>query len=198
MHYYMNLLGSSLFWKLSSALVGGLLLVCLALVSLFLIYKDGRLGEHSFWASLLLYSLLILGAIVVGNSELGVEQVVTAKRYTTFAILAVVSVYAMLVKTALERRSIINTVLLVALYGVILLSASISYLEGIKRGEQESIHNEEQAFILYTYESQPDETLRGLMKRRPDVVRKHAPSLQRLGYNVLSEGSQAPRAKPSR
>ncbi len=196
-HYYINLLGSSLFWKPNTALVGGLLLVWLALASLLLIYKAGRLGEYSFWVSLLLYSLLILGTIMVGNSELGVNQAVTAKRYTTFPILAVVSVYVMLVKMALERRSILNTALLVALSGVILLSASISYPEGIKKGRQERAHNEEQAFVLYTYESQPDEALSELM-RRTDVVRKQAPTLQRLGYNVFSEESQAPRAEPDR
>jgi hypothetical protein len=134
---------------------------------------------------------------MVGNSELGVNQAVTAKRYTTFPILAVVSVYVMLVKTAFERRSNLNTALLVALSGVILLSASISYPEGIKKGRQERAHNEEQAFVLYTYESQPDEALSELMQRT-DVVRKQAPTLQRLGYNVFSEESQAPRAAPDR
>jgi hypothetical protein len=94
-------------------------------VGLLLIYKDRRLGEYSFWISLLLYSLLILGAIMIGNPALGVDQAVKAKSYSTFPILAVVSVYAMLVKAALERRSILNTVLLVTLSGVILLSASI-------------------------------------------------------------------------
>jgi len=46
--YYLNLLGSSLFWRQDLAFVGGLLLACLALVSLFLVYKDRRLGEYSF------------------------------------------------------------------------------------------------------------------------------------------------------
>ena len=197
MHYYTNLLGSSLFWKPDSALLGGLLLICLALVSLLLIYKDGRLGEYRFWVSLLLYSMLILGSIMVGNSELGVNQAVTAKRYTTFPILAVVALYAMLAKTALERRSIPNTVLLVALSGVILLSTSISYREGIKRGKEERADNEELAYVLYTYESQSDDALSELM-RRTDVVRKQAPTLQRLGYNVFSEESQAPREEPDR
>src|SRR5829696_10164207 len=197
MHYYVNLLGSSLFWKPDSALLGGLLLICLALVSLLLIYKDGRLGENRFWISLLLYSLLILGSIMVGNSEQGVNQAVTAKRYTTFPILAVVGIYAMLAKTALERRSIPNIVLLVALSGVILLSASISYREGIRKGKEERAHNEEQAYVLYTYESQSDDALSELM-RRTDVVRKQAPTLQRLRYNVFSEESQAPRVEPDR
>jgi hypothetical protein len=56
--YYLNLLGSPLFWRQDLAFVGGLLLACLALVSLFLVYKDRRLGEYSFWVSLLFFSYI--------------------------------------------------------------------------------------------------------------------------------------------
>jgi hypothetical protein len=122
-------------------------------VSLLLIYRDGRLVEYSFWVSLLLYSLLTRGTIIVGNPALGVHQAVTAKRNVTFPILAVVGMYAMLVITALERRSILNTVLLVALSGLILLSASVSYPEGIESGRKERTHNKKQALILSTYEN---------------------------------------------
>lgn len=46
--YLLNLLGSSLFWRENFAFVGGSLLVCLALASLFLIYRDRGLSEYSF------------------------------------------------------------------------------------------------------------------------------------------------------
>lgn len=127
----------------------------------------------------------------------------TAKRYTTFPILAVVSVYVILVKMALERWSILlSAVLLVAVSGLILLSASISYPKGIKKGRQERAHNEEQALFLSMYEAQPNKALRESMRRpprmrrHPEIVREQASILQRLGYNVFSEGSQVPRAEP--
>jgi hypothetical protein len=186
-HYYLNLLGSALFWRPNSALIGGLLLVCLALAGLLLIYRNGRLGEYSFWVSLLLYSLLMLGAITVGRSELGPDQAVIAKRYAPFPILAVVGVYVMLVKAALERRSIVSTLLAAALSSAILLSSFISYPEGIDKGRKERAAMEKQAFVLSTYESQSDEALNESFRQGADMVRERAPVLQRLRYNVFSE-----------
>ena len=66
--YFSNLLGSSLFWRQNSAFGAGLLLACLALVSLFVTYRDKKWSEYSFWLSLLLYSFLILGSITLGRS----------------------------------------------------------------------------------------------------------------------------------
>ena len=184
--YLLNLLGSSLFWQQSSAFVGSLFLTCFALVIILLIYKDGKVGEYPFWVSLLLYSFLILASITFGRSGFGAQQAL-APRYTSFSIVAVVSIYAMLVKTVFERRSSINTALLVALSGAILLSATISYSEGIKVGSKEKVSREKTAFVLSTYESQPDELLTKYLYPRADVVRKRASILQRLGYNVFSE-----------
>lgn len=185
--YFLNLLGSSLFWQQSSAFLGGLLLVCLAAGSLFLIYRNWGLGEYSFWISVLLYSFLILASITLGRSgQFGVLQAM-APRYTTFSILAVASIYAMLAKMALERSSRPAIVLLSALASVVLLSAAVSYQEGIEVGNKERVARERAAFVLSTYESQPDEALTKNLNPRARVVRERAPILQRLGYNVFSE-----------
>ncbi len=193
MEYFLNLLGGSLFWQQSSAFAGGLLLACLAVASLLLIYRGGKLGEYSFWISLLLYSFLTLASITLGRAELGVGQALIGQalvsRYTSFSILVGVCVYAMLVKMAFERRSRLSTILLVALSGVVLLSAAISYSEGIDAGRNVEVAREKAAFVLSTYESQPDEILsESLLPPDPKAVREqHAPTLQRLGYNVFSE-----------
>jgi hypothetical protein len=190
--YFLNLLGSSLYWGQTSAFIGGLLLVCLALVSLFLIYRDRRLAEYSFWLSLLLYSSLILASITLGRSGVfGVIQAM-ASRYTTFSILAVVSIYVMLAKTAFERRSLTSTILLAAMSGIVLLSAAFSYSKGIEVGSKERVSREKAAFVLSTYESQPDEVLAESLNPRARVVRERAPVLQRLGYNVFSEPQNLP------
>jgi hypothetical protein len=184
--YFFDLLGGSLFWQRYPAFVGGLLLACLALVGLSLIHKDGRWGEHSFWVSLLFYSFLMLVAITLGRSEFGPGQAL-ASRYTSFSILVVISVYAVLVKTALESRSRVNIALLVALSGVVLVSAAVSYSEGIKAGSKAKAFREEAAFTLITYESQPDEVLKKYLHPSPEFVRERASVLQSLGYNVFSE-----------
>ena len=184
--YFLTSLGSSLFWEQNSAFAGGLLLACFALVSLLLIYKDRKLGEYSFWVCLLLYSFLILASITLGRSGFGVQQALES-RYTSFCILAVVSVYAMLAKTAFEKRASLNTVLLVAFSGVILLSAAVSYSRGVKEGSREKVSRERAAFVLSTYESQPDEFLTRTLYPSAKIVRTRAPILQSLGYNVFSE-----------
>jgi hypothetical protein len=192
--YFLSLLGSSLFWERGLAFMGGLLLACLVLVSLLLIYKDKRLGEYSFWLSLILYSSLILVSITLGRSGFGIEQALVS-RYTTFSVLVVIGVYVVLAKTAFEKRLSVNTVLLVVLLGVILLSAVISYSKGIEAGSRESVSREKAAFVLSTYESQPDELLTKRLNPSARLIRKRAPILQKLGYNVFST-SQAQGSLP--
>ena len=183
MNYYLQLLGSSLYWTPNSALAGGLLVACLGLVSLFLILKDRRFAEYSYWISLLFFSLLILASITVGRSYLQTVH----SRYATFSVLGVVSVYAILLKRGLEERSIINTVLLTALTGAVLVSAFISYPNGIDVGREWRAYMEQGAFVLSTYESQPDEALGILHPQGGAFVRSHASTLQKLGYNVFSD-----------
>jgi len=176
--------------------VAGLLLVCLVLVGLFLVYKDGRLGRYSFWISLVFYSFLILAAIGAKSFPEGIDEAL-APRYTSFSVLAVVSIYGLLATTALGRglsirRPNIGTILLVFLSGAVILSAATSsYPNGINAGRQNREKTEEAAFVLATYESQPDEVLGetpGLsLGEGAKVTRERAPVLQRLGYNVFSE-----------
>jgi len=188
--YFSNLLGSSLFWRQNSAFGAGLLLACLALVSLFVTYRDKKWSEYSFWLSLLLYSFLILGSITLGRSgEFGPLQAM-APRYTSFSILAVVAIYAVLVRAAFDRRTMTNTILLAALSGVILLSAAVSYSKGLQVGSKERETREKAAFVLSTYETQPDEALTETLHPRAKVIRDRAPVLRNLGYNVFS-GPQA-------
>jgi hypothetical protein len=145
------------------------------------------LREHPFWISLLLYSLFILAAITLGRSgTFGLWQAAIS-RYTTFSILAVASVYAMLTKMVFATRaSVLRTVLLIALFGTILVNAAISYRNGIEVGRVQEVSRERAAHVLETYRSQPNARLVTLYPR-PQTVRRRAPLLERLGYNVFSE-----------
>jgi hypothetical protein len=185
--YFLTLLGSALFWRQEQALAGGLVIACLVLGMLLATYGRGVLREHPFWISLLFYSLFILAAITLGRSgAFGLWQAAIS-RYTTFSLLAVASVYAMLAKMVFAiRAGIVRTVLLTALFGAILLNAGISYRNGIEAGRAQEAFRERAAHVLKTYESQPDARLVALYPR-PQTVRRRAPLLQRLDYNVFSE-----------
>jgi hypothetical protein len=186
--YFLTLLGSALFWQPKHALTGGLVIGCLALAMFLATYGRGVLREHPFWISLLFYSLFILATITLGRSGMfGVWQA-TISRYTTFSILAVASVYTMLAKMVFARRSSVGrTVLLVTLFGTVLLSTGISYRDGIEVGRAQEASRERAAYVLKTYESQPDVRLAAALYPRPETVRRRAPLLEKLGYNVFSE-----------
>jgi hypothetical protein len=187
--YFLTLLGSALFWQQEYALAGGIVIGCLALGMFLATYGRGVIREHPFWISLLLYSLFILATIALGRSGIyGVWQAALSK-YTTFSVLAVASVYAMLAKMVFAARAdVIRNVLLVALLGTMLLSAGISYRNGVEMGKKQEVLREKAAYVLKTYESQPDARLvAALYYPRPETVRKRAPVLKRLGYNVFSK-----------
>jgi hypothetical protein len=186
--YSLTLLGSSLFWYHSLAAAGGLLLSCLVVATLLLVYRDAKLGENSFWIALLSFSLLIAASIIIGRSEAGVTWA-PISRYTSFTLLMVISLYAMLVKLALERRSHLPTLLVGVLSGCLILSVPISYVEGVQAGEAVKAYREQAAFVLYTYESQSDRSLVRYLCPSPGcgpLVRERAPILQKLDYNVFS------------
>jgi hypothetical protein len=151
-------------------------------------YGRGALREHPFWISLLFYSLFILATITLGRSGMfGVWQAAIS-RYTTFSVLAVASIYAMLAKMVFATRaSVLRSVLLIALFGIILLSAGISYRNGIEVGRAQEVSRERAAHVLESYRSQPDTRLAATLYPRAETVRRRAPLLERLGYNVFSE-----------
>src|SRR5215212_8870283 len=187
--YFLTLWGGALFWQQEYALAGGIVIGCLALGMFLATYGRGVIREHPFWISLLLYSLFILATIALGRSGIyGVWQAALSK-YTTFSVLAVASVYAMLAKMVFAARAgVIRTVLLVVLVGTMLLSAGISYRNGVEVGKKQEVLRERAAHVLKTYESQPDARLVAtLYYPRPETVRKRAPVLKRLGYNVFSK-----------
>src|SRR5215218_2564718 len=185
--YFLTLLGSALFWQPEHAYEGGLVIGCLALAMFLATYGRGVLRQHPFWISLLFYSLFILATITLGRSGMfGVLQA-TASRYTTFSVLVVASIYALLAKMVFATTaSVLRIVLLLALFGIILLSAGVSYRDGIEVGRVQEVSRERAAHVLETYRSQPDARLVALYPR-PETVRSRAPFLERLGYNVFSE-----------
>jgi hypothetical protein len=214
--YFLALLGGLPFTLLSVAIVGGSLLIGLAGTSLLLVYRDRKLGEYSFWIVLLCFSLLALASITVGRAglganvdelgeagravianlkahsiPLGLESALTS-RYTSFSILAVVSIYAMLVKLMSEKKSYLATALLGILSGFILLSVAVTFVHGLTIGKAEEAFRQRAAFVLATHESQSDERLEKYLvdtygRHSPIILREYVPTLERLGYSVFAE-----------
>jgi hypothetical protein len=186
--HFPALLGSSLFFpqQKSLAFASGLLLMGLILVGLILAYKR-RERACSFWIALLSFSVLTLVSVTVGRAGLGVENALTS-RYTTFSLLAVVGIYVILVKLALGERPRRLAVASVGILStVILFSLPISYYLGVHAGMASRDLREEAAFVLSTYDTQPDERLKILRNQSPQTLRTRAQMLENLGYNVFSK-----------
>jgi hypothetical protein len=182
--FYLTLMGSSLSWWSGPALAIGLLLLVLAAAALLLATMDGKLAEHSFFAALMLFAFLVLLSITVGRAERGIEQALVS-RYATYSILGVVGLYGMLAKLYLERGSRVAAVTFAALLACVLLSLPVAYTKGIEAGYTTEVIGERKARVLATYESQPDIALKSLYGN-PEVVKKRAPVLEQLGFNVFS------------
>jgi hypothetical protein len=182
--YFMLSIGSSLFSGYALALPCGVLLTLLAGSAIFLLYRSGRLGEFSFWIALVLFAVLFVASITVGRAALGFEQA-TESRYTTFSILGVIGLYAVLAKLALERTWA-TTALAGVLCGLILLSISSSYLQGIHQGAQLETDRERAASMLSSYETRSAQQLR-IVHPIFGRIREDVPILERLEYNVFDD-----------
>ena len=188
LRFFLTLMGSSLSSWPGPALAVGALLLILAVATLLVATKNRNLAENSFFASLALFAFLILLSITVGRAERGIEQALVS-RYTTYSILGVVGLYGMLAKLYLETRSRVAAVAFAALIASVLLSLPVAYTEGIEDGHANEVIRQRAAYVLATYKSQPDIALRSLYPN-PEFVRKRAPVLERLGYNVFSDSGQ--------
>jgi hypothetical protein len=148
-----------------------------------------------------LFSLVILASITVGRMGFGIELALHST-YTCFSIPAVVGVYAMLVKLVSDGTSRLASVSVGVLSVLMLLSIPASYADAAKEGRGTGArdyassreYRERAAFLIYTYESQPDDLLDGLYPGTSGLIREHARTLERLGYNVFS--GAGPRVLP--
>jgi hypothetical protein len=184
--YFLTTLGASLFRQQGFALVVGLLLACLVAASLFFVYESGKLGECSFWIAILSFSFLVLASTTVARGGSGIEDALIPK-YVTFSVLAVISAYAMLVRSTFEQRKPAIAISLGVLTTLVVSSIPVSYVEGLNKGKRLERAKEQAAFVLATYESQPDEVLKKFFRKDPEISRVRASTLETLGYSVFSE-----------
>jgi hypothetical protein len=187
-NYLLRMIGGSLFFPQQSgfAFVAGAMILVLFAASIFFLYREGKLGEYSFWITLVAFSLFALGAIAVGRGGLGLEGSLTS-RYTTFSVLAAIGVYVMLVKLALKNRSYPAALALGALLATIAFSIPTTYERGVSLGGATERNNLEAARVLSSYQSRSNEELEKLHRIAPERLRDRASTLERLQLNVFSE-----------
>jgi hypothetical protein len=182
--YVLNLLGSSLLPKTYAVTTCGVVLAVGAALIVVLVRRSVNPHDFAFWLSTLAFSLLVILAVTIGRGGPDADGAL-ASRYTTFSLLAITSVYAMLVEFRAARRSHLASGLLVAACALIVLCAPASYLNALGAGARHREARIEAAEILATYDSRSDQEL-ATLNRRPEVVRRNASVLERLDYNVFA------------
>ena len=197
--FFLTALGDPLAWWGGTvlSLACGVLLLLLAAVGLFFVYRTGRVGEHSFWLALLAFSTLYLVSLTLGRVGGGIEAA-TVSRYITFTILAIIGIYGVLAKLFVEGgpRAVAGSLGL--LFALVLVGAPFSYAQGIEEFSSYSKVKEREAAILSTYDSRPDRVL-DIANRNPGYIKQNAFVLCKLGYTVFSDpGVRAQNCLPPR
>ena len=185
--YFLTAFGSPLtwWWLPDFAFVAGLLLACILAVALFVVYRSGRIGEFSFWISLVAFAFVFLAFLTLGRSGGGIETALNS-RYITFTILGIIGLYAILVKLDSERVSRVITASFVVLFAAILLSVPFSYARGISEGELTQAKEQREVKILSKYSLRRDRALK-LANRRPVTVKRDSFVMCKLGYSLFSD-----------
>ena len=171
------------------ALACGAALLAFVLIAVALTLWERRVREYSFWISSLLFSLGTLATITLGRFEHGFVQAM-ASRYTTFSILVVVSVYAILIQLALERRSFFTVGSSLMLGVLVLFSLPVAYSNSIEMGQETKASRVESAHRICAHASRPEEvTLVGVdVHPHPESksLEEAISTLDRLDYNVFA------------
>jgi len=182
--YFFTLLGSALFPERWPAFATGIGLLLAAAVA---VARTGRRGARegaAFWLSLMAFSAWMLLSITAGRAGFGVDQAL-ASRYASYSLLGVIGLLALVAKLWLDRGSRTGLGLTVMLTALIAVSGFYAVRDGRTSGQLVRTGRERGAFYLATYRSQPDAHLNEIYPL-PVVVRRLAPSLERMGYTVFA------------
>ena len=185
--YFLTAFGSPLtwWWLPDFAFVAGLLLFCLLAVALFVVYRSGRIGEFSFWISLVAFAFVFLAFLTLGRSGGGIGTALNS-RYVTFTILGIIGLYAILVKLNSERGSRIINASFVVLFAAILLSVPFTYAKGISKAELTQAKEQREVNVLSKYSLRRDRALK-VANRRPATVKRDSFIMCKLGYSLFSD-----------
>ncbi|HLP47514.1 MAG TPA: hypothetical protein VK469_16320, partial [Candidatus Kapabacteria bacterium] len=144
--------------------------------------------ENRFWVGVVLFTLASLSSIAVGRAWVGTEAAF-APRYTTFSLILLAALYALLANLVRGNPSRLPRFVLSGLLIVIVLSLPIALYRGWSFGEQQHEKESKQAWVLRNAATLPDAELI-IVHPIPQVVRRGAQILQRFRCSVFRDSPQ--------
>jgi hypothetical protein len=132
--YLLANLGSSISPVKYYAIVMGIVLSIIVILTLILVIRSKSVRENAFWIALTIFAVLSSFACMIGRAGFGIDQALSS-RYITFTLLGVIGTYACLYQ--LTRKAPGNRAYLI-LYGMmltlILASVIVGYPTGLIEG----------------------------------------------------------------
>lgn len=191
LEFFFTCLGNALFWEMMIALITGIVLTALLLACFLFVFKNNRLRENSFWITVSLFSFLTILSVAASRAGFGLEYITVSfysSRFSTLAIPLVIALYVMLLDLSNVRKQNVINLLTGATLGFIILGLLTSYVEGFSMGEKIRAQRERTAFLMATFEEQPDEYLKSLyFLSSAEIVKDSASILKKLSYNVFAD-----------
>jgi len=181
-----TLLGHSLYQSRAISPWVGAALSSFLLLAIALVIRRGRALRLSFWIAVLFFFCASAHSVVQARLALGIAQAMVS-HYCCITLPIVACTYVLLFDAWRSSRSRWTSIAFGAYLVLILASIPPSYFLGYESARQLSIGRRQEAFILRTYETQPNAYV---AKLRPAIegVRSLAPFLERKRLNAFSEG----------
>ncbi|WP_119066073.1 hypothetical protein [Rubrobacter indicoceani] len=188
--YGLTIVGASLTFASSVAVLAGALIFASLISTIFLLLRRGgreAAGRYSFWLSVCTFSLLVLALISAGRFSSGLDGAL-ASRYVTFSAPLLAGVYALNVGLWRESRGKVLPVAQLALAaGLILFSQAIHLDNAYARGAQSEEDRRAVAQLVLTREERTDRELTENIRFGANGIRGRADTLERLGLNIFHE-----------
>jgi hypothetical protein len=174
------LLGNGLFYGAPGSFwVGCSTLLAIGTVIVWVIRRHA-LGRDRFWLALLIFSLVNCAAIAFGATA-----DIEASKYTAFAIPALIGAYAMAVQSAHELNPGRRRLVLGGVVAIVGLGLVISTVNGLRDARTLNSKNRQCAFVLSTFDTQPDEVIVQILRFRAAFLRPLAEFLRERKLNVF-------------
>jgi hypothetical protein len=183
LNFIFSLIGLSLGGQWHAPLVWGMMLFSLLAIGMCLLYKCNQWRENAFWISVLVFALCSLLLIFIGRHTQGIPDL----RYITVAILLVTPLYIILLNLFLKfRNNFVIAVAYLTITCLIIAGIPLTFTDGFSDAKSRIASFTKSASLLSTYELQSDDLLNTFA---PDhaLVKKYAPILKRLRYNVFRQ-----------
>jgi hypothetical protein len=183
--YLLTVIGSSLFWSETTALVAGILVLALTMSAVIIVLIRRQWAVQSFWLATAAFVLATLAAITIGRSSYGTIQAIQS-RYTTISIPLVVATYVMLASQSGKKLTgICISLLFLTLLGLTIFSAGTSFFYGLDQGTLKRELRQWHQLVVCTIDSQPDDMIKSYP--RSDVPRMQTAVLKKIKYSVFAD-----------